>query len=192
MDDFRVLSNSGSTPPVGFRITPAISPIFGNNPAFSVLNYSVSTGAVFDIATYYLDLVKGGDNPQWALEYRFSTAYGYNAFTARNLETLAAAIHGNPNVSRFSPVAMLLRLLHRLPHATGRFMSAQRPSSPPLITATASRRFKTASLLPQGCEVISDRRLLSLTVNEVMLQYYSAFAQVYEAGSFGRTAVADA
>jgi sphingomyelin phosphodiesterase acid-like 3 len=98
MDDFRVLSTSGSTPPVGLRITPAISPIFGNNPAFSVLNYSVSTGAVFDIATYYLDLVKGGDNPQWALEYRFSTAYGYDAFTAGNLETLAAAIHGNPNV----------------------------------------------------------------------------------------------
>jgi hypothetical protein len=98
MDDFRVLSTSGSKPPVGFRITPAISPIFGNNPAFSVINYSVSTGAVSDIATYYLDLVKGGDNPQWALEYRFSTAYGYDAFTAGNLETLAAAIHDNPKV----------------------------------------------------------------------------------------------
>ena len=97
MDDFRVLSTSGSTPPVGFRITPAISPIFGNNPAFSVLDYSVSTGAVSDIATYYLNLVKGGDNPQWALEYRFSTAYGY-ALTARNLEKLAAAIHDNLNV----------------------------------------------------------------------------------------------
>jgi sphingomyelin phosphodiesterase acid-like 3 len=98
MDDFRVLSTSGNTPPVAFRITPAISPIFGNNPAFSVLNYSVSTGAVSDIATYYLDLVKGGDNPRWDLEYRFSTAYGYDAFTAGNLETLAAAIHDNPNV----------------------------------------------------------------------------------------------
>lgn len=98
MDDFRILSTSSSTPPVGFRITPAISPIFGNNPAFSVLNYNVSTGAVSDITTYYLDLVKGGDNPQWALEYRFSTAYGYAAFTPGNLETLAAAIHDNPNV----------------------------------------------------------------------------------------------
>jgi sphingomyelin phosphodiesterase acid-like 3 len=98
MDDFRVLRTSGSTPPIGFRTTPAISPIFGNNPAFSVLNYSVSTGAVSDIATYYLDLMKGGDNPQWALEYCFSTAYGYDTFTAGNLETLAAAIHNNPNV----------------------------------------------------------------------------------------------
>src|SRR5260370_16340191 len=98
MDDFRVLSTSGSKPPVGFRITPAISPIFGNNPAFSVINYSVSTGAVSDIATYYLDLMKGGDNPQWALEYRFSTAYGYDAFPAANLETLAAAIHHTPKL----------------------------------------------------------------------------------------------
>ena len=58
----------------------------------------MSTGAVSDIATYYLDLVKGGDNPRWDLEYRFSAAYGYDAFTAGNLETLAAAIHDNPNV----------------------------------------------------------------------------------------------
>jgi sphingomyelin phosphodiesterase acid-like 3 len=98
MDDFRVLSTSDTTRPVVFRITPAISPIFGNNPAFSVLRYDVSTGAVADIATYYLDLVKGGDNPQWALEYRFSTAYGYDAFTPGNLEKLAAAIHANPSV----------------------------------------------------------------------------------------------
>ncbi len=98
MDDFRVLSNSGGTPSVVFRITPAISPIFGNNPAFSVLQYSVSTGSISDIATYYLNLVKGGDKPQWSLEYRFSTAYGYDAFTAGNLEALAAAIHAKPDV----------------------------------------------------------------------------------------------
>jgi sphingomyelin phosphodiesterase acid-like 3 len=98
MDDFRVLSTSGTARPVAFRITPAISPIFGNNPAFSVLRYDVSSGAVADIATYYLDLVKGGDNPQWALEYRFSAAYGYDAFAAGNLERLAAAIQASPCV----------------------------------------------------------------------------------------------
>jgi sphingomyelin phosphodiesterase acid-like 3 len=98
MDDFRVLSAPSGAVPVAFRITPAVSPIFGNNPAFSVLEYSLSTGAISDVATYFLDLAKGGDNPGWALEYRFSKAYRYSALTATNLEALAAGIRADPNI----------------------------------------------------------------------------------------------
>ncbi|MBV8486536.1 MAG: metallophosphoesterase [Verrucomicrobia bacterium] len=98
MDDFRVLSPGGNASPVAFRITPAISPIFGNNPGFSVLEYQVGTGEVSDIATYYLNLAGGGSDPKWALEYRFSSAYRYNAFSAENLQSLAAAIHSDPSV----------------------------------------------------------------------------------------------
>jgi len=98
MDDFRVLSPGDSASPIAFRITPAISPIFGNNPGFSVLQYQVSTGEVSDITTYYLDLAGGGADPKWALEYRFSTAYGYNSFSAENLQSLAAAIRSDPSV----------------------------------------------------------------------------------------------
>ena len=98
MDDFRVLTLGGSASPIVFRITPAISPIFGDNPAFSVLQYQVSTGEVSDIATYYLDLAGGGPDPNWALEYRFSTAYGYNTFSAENLQSLSTAIRSDPSV----------------------------------------------------------------------------------------------
>jgi sphingomyelin phosphodiesterase acid-like 3 len=98
MDDFRVLSPGGSAPPIAFRITPATTPIYGNNPAFSVLQYQVRTGELSDITTYYLDLAGGGPDPKWALEYRFSTAYGYNTFSAENLQSLAAAIHSDPSV----------------------------------------------------------------------------------------------
>ena len=98
MDDFRLLASAGTASPVAFRITPAISPIFGNNPAFSVLQYNVNTGEVSDIATYFLDLAIGGADPKWALEYRFSSAYGYSAFSPGNLQSLAAAIHSNPTV----------------------------------------------------------------------------------------------
>jgi sphingomyelin phosphodiesterase acid-like 3 len=98
MDDFRVLSPGDSTSPIAFRITPAISPIFGNNPGFSVLQYQVGTGDVSDIATYYLDLAGGSADPKWALEYRFSSAYGYNTVSAENLLSLAAAIHSDPSV----------------------------------------------------------------------------------------------
>jgi hypothetical protein len=58
----------------------------------------VGTGEVSDIATYYLDLAGGSANPKWALEYRFSTAYGYDTFSAENLLSLAAAIHSDPSV----------------------------------------------------------------------------------------------
>lgn len=98
MDDFRVLSPAGCTSPVAFRVTPAISPIFGNNPAFSILQYQVTTGEISDIATYYLDLANGGADPKWALEYRFSSAYGYSTFSAGTLQSLAAAIHSDVTV----------------------------------------------------------------------------------------------
>jgi len=97
MDDFRVLSPGGSAAPVAFRITPSISPIFGNNPGFSLLQYQVSTGEVTDIATYYLNLAGGRSDPEWALEYRFSNAYGYN-FSTENLQSLATAIHSDPSI----------------------------------------------------------------------------------------------
>jgi sphingomyelin phosphodiesterase acid-like 3 len=98
MDDFRVLGPAGGASPVAFRITPAISPIFGNNPAFSVLQYNLNTGDVSDIATYYLDLAKGGADPKWSLEYRFSSAYGYSPFSAEKLQSLATRIHSDPTV----------------------------------------------------------------------------------------------
>jgi sphingomyelin phosphodiesterase acid-like 3 len=98
MDDFRVFGATGNASPVVFRMTPAISPIFGNNPAFSVLNYDGHSGDISDIATYYLNLANSGNNPQWALEYRFPSAYGYSSLTAMNLVALAAGIHDDPKV----------------------------------------------------------------------------------------------
>jgi sphingomyelin phosphodiesterase acid-like 3 len=43
MDDFRVLAASTNGQSVPLHITPAVSSIFGNNPAFSVLRYDVIT-----------------------------------------------------------------------------------------------------------------------------------------------------
>jgi sphingomyelin phosphodiesterase acid-like 3 len=97
MDDFRVL-DTGKASPLVFRITPSISPDHGNNPAFSVLNYNADSGDVSDIATFYLNLTDGGNSPQWVLEYRFPSDYGYRSLNATNLAALAASIHDDPNV----------------------------------------------------------------------------------------------
>ena len=100
MDDFRVLGDTGNASPVVFRITPSISPTFGNNPAFSILNYDADSGNLSDIANYYLNLADGGNSPQWVLEYRFPSAYGYNSLTATNLGALAASIHDDSKVRK--------------------------------------------------------------------------------------------
>jgi hypothetical protein len=100
MDDFRILGTSDASRSVGFRITPSITSQFGNNPAFSVLHYSVKTGDILDVKTFNLDLSNLGGSAKWAFEYSFSTTYSYTALTANNLAALAARIRTDENVRR--------------------------------------------------------------------------------------------
>jgi len=85
MDEFRVLVNVDPSKTVAFRITPAISPIYKNNPAFSILKYNIKSGDILDIDTYYLDLAKSVQPQRWNNEYSFSNVYGYLAFNSENL-----------------------------------------------------------------------------------------------------------
>ena len=48
----------------------------------------------------YPDLASGGNSPQWVMEYRFPSAYGYSSLNATNLLALAASIHDDPKVRR--------------------------------------------------------------------------------------------
>ena len=88
MDDFRVAAGGTSSLPL--RITPAVSPKFGNNPGFSILSYDLKTGAVSDITTFYLPL--SSPSPQWSSEYQFSSTYGVTGFNAASLATVTAGI----------------------------------------------------------------------------------------------------
>jgi len=111
MDDFRVFSAGPALPPL--RITPSVSPIYNNSPAFSVMTYSLTTAAAADITTFFLDL--SSKAPSWTEEYRFDSAYGVGSFSAGNLSTIVAAIRSgegsakttferNYAVSRPSPI----------------------------------------------------------------------------------------
>jgi sphingomyelin phosphodiesterase acid-like 3 len=88
MDDFRVTAGEPSLLPL--RITPAVSPIYKNNPAFSVMTYDLTTGSVSDITTYFLAL--SSEAPSWSKEYQFSSAYDISSFSAANLLKVATAI----------------------------------------------------------------------------------------------------
>jgi hypothetical protein len=75
-DDYRLLiDRSGAV--IGLdKLSPAISPVFGQNPGFQVFIYDKRTGAPTDFSTWYLS--NPGDAPSaadWRLEYTFTEAY---------------------------------------------------------------------------------------------------------------------
>ncbi len=78
MDSFTVIRDSDGTPLIASEIAPSVSPIFGNNPAFTAFLYDRQTGAVKDSATFYLSNLEAaakGAEPEWRLEYVYSKTY---------------------------------------------------------------------------------------------------------------------
>jgi sphingomyelin phosphodiesterase acid-like 3 len=78
MDDFRLLGDDSGY--FGFvLITPALSPIFGQNPAFRTVVYD-SAGGILDQTTYDLTNLReaaagGGTPPAWRAEYTFTQSW---------------------------------------------------------------------------------------------------------------------
>lgn len=101
MDDFRVLADATGAPVLATRIAPAVSPIFNNDPAFTVLLFDRSTAAVSDYATFHLaNLGEAGTGtpPDWRLEYTFDQAYGAQSYGPPTLAALAGRIRRDPAV----------------------------------------------------------------------------------------------
>ncbi len=95
MDDFRLLSDETGTPLLATRITPAVTPVFGNNPAFAVLLYDRADAVVNDSAVIYLANLPQADRgalPDWRAEYDFAKTYGVTDYTPANLAALAQRI----------------------------------------------------------------------------------------------------
>jgi sphingomyelin phosphodiesterase acid-like 3 len=87
-DEFRLAADGGTARSPFLVVTPAVSPIFGNNPGLQVLSYDRRTFSVLDYTTYQLDLGAAGPSRHWKEEYRFSRAYRLFPVTGSTLETL--------------------------------------------------------------------------------------------------------
>jgi hypothetical protein len=88
MDELRLPASGGFV-----HGTPAVSPMFGNNPGYQVFSYSRSTGALLDYQAFFLNLGAGQDaDLPWAREYDFQTAYGQSAYDRDALQSVAAGI----------------------------------------------------------------------------------------------------
>jgi sphingomyelin phosphodiesterase acid-like 3 len=75
-DDYRLLIDQSGTVAGLDKITPALSPIFGQNPGFQVFTNDRQSGTPNDFTTWYLanpgDAAEAAD---WRLEYTFTEAY---------------------------------------------------------------------------------------------------------------------
>lgn len=73
-DTFQILA-SPHHKPIPFTGTPAISPVFGNNPGFKIYSYSAPGLQLVDFSTYYYS-IKNKNN--WEKEYDFDEVYQLN------------------------------------------------------------------------------------------------------------------
>jgi sphingomyelin phosphodiesterase acid-like 3 len=98
MDDFRLVSTDAGEPVLLTHITPAISPIFQNNPGFGLVLYDRRSGDLIDYATVYLTNLEAagrGEAAKWAIEYTFRDAYGHTAYDPDTATRLAQSIRND-------------------------------------------------------------------------------------------------
>jgi hypothetical protein len=99
-DDFRLNYASGS-PALLSRIVPAVSPVFGNNPAFVKYTYSPATGEIGDYLVCRADVPEeksSAFDPSWKPEYNFAATYNQPAFTPASFNALAKRLLEEPAV----------------------------------------------------------------------------------------------
>lgn len=94
MDEVRLL-DKGSDPAtaVPAKLVPSISPVNGNNPAFTVAQVETQTGTLKDYTVYAAtNQAASGWNtpPTWSREYTFSAAYHLPDFSAASVAKLTA------------------------------------------------------------------------------------------------------
>ena len=126
MDDFRLISKSL------ILMTPAVSPVVKQNPAFRVLSFRPN-GALLDGTTYYLsnlDDVLNGTATEWKLEYSFASTWGMSRLDFKNFRKLYRQIEAKSAVrNRWST-------LYSVSHPQGNAITTQ--TFPQLFCATGN------------------------------------------------------
>ena len=102
MDDFRVIYKNGVAASF-IHITPAISPLFGNNPGFQRISWNSVTLGLQNAETFYLNVAKPG---AWTAEYNFQKTYnviGINAMTLARVrqEILTDTVYRNRYINLY-------------------------------------------------------------------------------------------
>lgn len=92
-DDYRLLVDRHDAVIGLGKLSPALSPVFGQNPGFQIFSYDRRTGAPTDFSTWYLSN-PGAAAPaaDWRPEYTFTEAYGQPRYSPDVVGTLWRAM----------------------------------------------------------------------------------------------------
>lgn len=85
MDDFKIIYQDNS-PKSFVHISPAITPVFGNNPGFQSVSYNSTNLSFNNYKTYYVNISEKTD--KWKYEYSFSKNYKVKNITATTLDKI--------------------------------------------------------------------------------------------------------
>ncbi|HTU69429.1 MAG TPA: hypothetical protein VMF11_03830 [Candidatus Baltobacteraceae bacterium] len=98
MDSFRVIGPDASTPRAPMLVVPAVSPIFGNAPSFTVLAVDPNSAQVDDSRVFILSKIRS--QWSWHREYDFDSIYGSGPIDASDLWRVQQTIFGDERVRR--------------------------------------------------------------------------------------------
>ena len=88
MDEFRIYTTPAGSIPV--KLVPSITPVNGNNPAFTLAEIDPATATLKDYTVYSANN-QTGINTTWAEEYRYSTTYHQPNLSGASLEKLTTS-----------------------------------------------------------------------------------------------------
>ena len=89
MDEFRVFTAPDGKP-IPAKLVPSITPVNGNNPAFTIAEIEPSTALLKDYAVYAASNQTGTDT-KWSEEYRYSTTYQLPDLSGASLAKLTTS-----------------------------------------------------------------------------------------------------
>jgi sphingomyelin phosphodiesterase acid-like 3 len=104
MNGYRLIGADPTRPRIGMLLNPSVSPVYANNPTFTMIRVGAD-GVVQNAAYYTLQdlsaLAKDAHRmAAWRREYDFNAAYGKGAIDAAHLEALQHAIFDNQKTRR--------------------------------------------------------------------------------------------
>lgn len=101
MDSFQLVQSTNQAAASFVHVTPAISPLFGNNPAFDVFTYNRRVAALKDYSAYYFNLSSPASQKnapvRWQKEYSFAQAFAQPDYSANTLQAIYGLMPANQN-----------------------------------------------------------------------------------------------
>jgi sphingomyelin phosphodiesterase acid-like 3 len=121
MDELRLLrpgkssdtQQAATLKPVPLKMVPSISPVDGNNPAFTVAMVDPSTAVMTD---YHVFASSDFAGTSWFDEYDFNQAYNKASFAAAPVEKLVEEFHADPKAESSASQAYLHNFFGKADH----------------------------------------------------------------------------